>query len=181
LRASHAALREGTRDEHERLDALLATFDLADRDQYAAFLSAHAAALLPLESALDAAGAERLVPDWAERRRGAAIRADLAELGAGMPDSVAVPALGGDAAMLGAIYVVEGSRLGGRFLARAVGDGLPKSYLGAPQAAGNWPKLLARIDALLYSADDLSHAVDAARAVFASFEAAGRHWLPRVG
>ena len=180
MKASHAALREGTRDEHERLDALFATFALGDRDQYAAFLAAHAAALLPLEAALDAAAAERLVPDWAERRRGPAIRADLAELGAVVPTSVAVPALSGDAAILGAIYVVEGSRLGGRFLARAVAPGLPKSYLDAPQAAGNWAKLLARIDPLLYDPGDLSVAIDAARAVFASFEAAGRLQLSKA-
>jgi len=181
LKESHKALREGTRDEHERLDALLAAFDLADSSAYAAFLAVHAAALLPIEAALDDAVAERLVPDWSTRRRGDALLADLAALGEPVPPALAVPAPTDDATTLGMIYVVEGSRLGGRFLARSVGHGLPQAYLGTPQAAGNWAKLLARIDALLYMPGDLSRAVDGARAAFALFEAAGRDRVPKVG
>ena len=40
--------------------------------------------------------------------------------------------------------------------------------------------MLARIDPLLYDPGDLSVAIDTARAVFASFEAAGRLQLSKV-
>lgn len=181
MRDSHRALREGTREEHERLDELFGRFDLTDRAEYGAFLAAHAAALLPLESALDAAGAARLFEDWADRRRGALLVGDLAALGLAVPDAVPVPPLADDAAIAGAVYVVEGSRLGGRLLARGVAAGLPTGYLDPDQDGGGWGRLLARIDSLLYDEVGLSHAIATARATFASFEDAGRRWLSRVG
>lgn len=51
---AHRVLREGTRAEHERLDALMTGFNLGDRNSYTRFLLAHAEALLPVETALDA-------------------------------------------------------------------------------------------------------------------------------
>lgn len=181
MRSSHRALREGTRAEHDRLDALFGRFDLTDRGDYGAFLAAHAAALLPLEAALDAAGASRLFADWADRKRGGLLAADLAALGGAVPDAVPVPPLENDAAVAGAVYVVEGSRLGGRILARGVTPGLPTRYLDPDQDGGGWGGLLARIDSLLYDEVGLSQAIATARATFASFEDAGRRWLSRVG
>jgi heme oxygenase len=176
IRPSHQALREGTRDAHEALDGLFARFDLSDAAGYAAFLSAHAQALLPLEAALDAAGADRVMPDWPARRRGALLIADLAALGIAPPAPGTVPPLDSPAAIAGALYVVEGSRLGGKFLARQVASDLSKHYLSPHQASGMWTKLLAQIDTLLYDASRQSIAIETARAVFATFEVAGRHW-----
>ncbi|MFD1786815.1 biliverdin-producing heme oxygenase [Sphingomonas floccifaciens] len=176
MKESHRRLREGTRDEHERLDTLFGRFDLTDAGGYADFLSAHAAALLPLEAALDAADAAAIVPDWNDRRRADRIVDDLRLLGRAPPPPVPVPALPTVPALLGALYVVEGSRLGGRMLARQVADGLPRTYLAADQASGNWPKLLAIIDSLLYGHDAFTQAIGTARAVFASFETSGRTW-----
>ena len=177
IKPSHDALRTGTRDAHEALDGLFGGFDLADRTSYAAFLAAHAQALLPLEAALDAAGAERVTPDWPQRRRGALLVADLAALGQPVPAPAAIPDIVGDGAIAGALYVVEGSRLGGRFLARQVAPGLSTDYLNPDQLSGMWAKLLARIDDTLYDDAHLSAAIQTARAVFATFETAGRHWL----
>lgn len=178
---SHKALREGTADAHARLDGLFESFDLSDRASYAAFLSAHAQALLPVEAALDAAGAARITDDWEQRKRGALVAADLAALDASIP---APPPyahdLVDDAAIAGALYVVEGSRLGGRLLARRVAPGLPKRYLDPGQSAENWRVLLARIDGVLYDEGLTKRAIAAALDVFAAFEAAGRHWATKV-
>lgn len=177
MNAARSLLREATGADHERLDALFAHFDLADPAAYGHFLAAHAAAVSAVEPALDAAGMARLIPDWPARRRAALIRADLDALGIEPPVPLAPPVLAGDAAAWGAAYVIEGSRLGGAFLARQVGAGLPTAYLAAPQAKGAWRTFLQALDEALVSERQCAGATAAARATFEIFEAAGRRQL----
>lgn len=174
---AHRALRDGTAAAHERVDAVFSRFDLSDRSGYAAFLGAHADATLPFEAALDAADAGRVVPDWRDRRRGDLLRADLADLGMAEPDAPS-PRLAGDvAAAAGAIYVLEGSRMGARLLARRVGPGLPARFLNARQSPETWRKLLSCLDFLLDDPASIQIAVDSATDCFAAFERSGRKWL----
>ena len=148
---------------------------IEDRD----FLRAHADALGPVETALDAT-AGNVIDDWADRRRGAALDRDLDALG-GWAAPYAPFSIPDTPAAAGALYVVEGSRLGGRFLMRQVGAGLPTAYLGDVQERGRWPALLAALDAALPDAPARRRAVDSARAVFARFEdAARRHLDPNL-
>jgi heme oxygenase len=174
---ARTAIRVATAADHQRLDGLFEGFDLGDARSYGAFLVAHAAALLPIEAALDAAGADRLIPGWADRRRGGMIRADLAALDLPSPELALFPPLDDDAACWGAAYVVEGSRLGGALLARRIAPGLPRAYLGTPQAKGAWRTFVDALDAALVGDDRIGRATGAARATFAFFEAAGRRQL----
>jgi heme oxygenase len=174
---AHQALREATRGEHEALDGLFGRFDLGDPAQYRAFLTAHAMALPAVEAALDAAGFGHALPDWAERHRAAAIGDDLAALGSPLPAPLDAPPLDGAAACWGAAYVLEGSRLGGAFLARQVAETLPKSYLATVQPPGRWRAFLSALDAKLATPQDIASAGATARAVFALFGEAGRRQL----
>ena len=174
---ARAALRAGTAAEHERVDSLFSTLDLARADDYRLFLTAQAAAFLPVEDALDAAGAEQFVADWQARRRSHLLREDLQALGAPIPAPEPVPALHGTAEILGAVYVLEGSRLGGAMLKRSVSPDMPQSFLSAPQAPGAWRKLLETLDHHLYETASVEAAVGAARRTFQSFEAGGRRFL----
>jgi heme oxygenase len=171
---THKALRDGTREAHERVDAAFAGFDLTDRAQYAAFLHAHAEVLLPLEAALDAAGAEQVTPDWPSRKRGALIAEDLAFLrDAGLdagPSDTPPWRLNTLEQVAGALYVLEGSRLGGKFLARQLPADFPRAYLAPDQAAENWRNLLDRLDTILYEPARLQSALAAAHQAFAAFE-----------
>lgn len=188
MNPAHRALRDATRPAHEAVDGVFAGFDLADRAGYARFLAAHGDALHPWETALDAAGAQRIVADWPARRRGHLLAQDLADLGAALPLETGALRVDGDparasetddAGVAGMLYVIEGSRLGGRFLARQLPSEFPRAYLDADQPHGNWGFLLARIDAILYRPELVQSAIDAANRVFADFEAAGRRWLAR--
>lgn len=166
-------LRNATRADHDRVDAVFGGFDLADRADYTAFLRAHAAALLPVERALDHAGAEAVVPDWAERRRAYRLVQDLHDLGE--PVAAVAPAdlaLTTPAAILGALYVIEGSRLGGAMLARRVAADLPRRYLAASDPA-RWRSLIALIERTLTGPQQREQALGAARAVFGLFAEAG--------
>lgn len=143
----HLALRAATRDLHDAVEALFAPLDLARRDDYARFLAAQAAAILPLEAALEQAGIDRLLPDWPARARAAALRADLRALDAAVPAMpTLVPAPG--AQVLGAAYVLEGSRLGGAVILRRLGTGLPDAFLRHGQGQALWRSFLGRLEAL---------------------------------
>lgn len=172
--SARALLRSGTAEEHQRVDALFIRFDLGDIFDYTRFIRGQAAAFLPLEARLDAAGASAVVPDWDDRRRAHLLRQDLAALGEPVPATPADLSPMSEAERLGAIYVLEGSRLGGRYLLRSLPEAFPRRFLSAQQAPGAWRKLLELIDGRLYGAGDQALALAAAQAAFELFERAGQ-------
>lgn len=169
-------LRLRTADMHDRVDSLFSRSDLSTRDGYAGFLLAQARAHLSVEDALDAAGAVNFVADWNQRRRSALLLDDLERLDLTPPARLHHEVARTQAAVIGGIYVLEGSRLGGALLKRSVAPGLPISFLSASDPAG-WRRLIEIIDARLSTEDEISAAVDAARAVFETFEASAQHSL----
>ncbi|MDG2535403.1 biliverdin-producing heme oxygenase [Sphingomonas sp. HITSZ_GF] len=190
--AVHQALRDGTSLAHDRVDAAFADFDLTDRASYARFLAAHADVVWPLEATLPG---DRVVANWADRKRGHLLREDLAQLprqsvrpelvegrasASGAPDGEEpfdkLRANGDLSAIAGTLYVLEGSRLGGKFLARRLPAGFPRAYLDADQRAENWQQLLGVIDRLLREPDALAAALAAALATFAAFEHSAANW-----
>jgi heme oxygenase len=172
-----AGLRAATAAAHERVDAIYSQFDLADRDGYRRFLLAQAIAFLPVEAALDAAGAEMFILDWPERRRAHLIRADLDELGEEAVPAMAPPLIAGAGAVLGAAYVIEGSRLGGKLLRQAVPDELPRRFLDAPQKSASWRRLLENLDSRRYEPGFFEAAIHAAVDVFDRFASSGHRLL----
>lgn len=175
-----SALRTATAEHHDRVDRLFSSLRLADPADYRLFLLAQAAAHLPIEAAIDAAGAPALLDDWSERRRADLLKADLAAMAVDVPLPESAPPLADAASILGAIYVLEGSRLGAALLKRSVSPGLPMQFLAAPQPAGAWRKLLAKLDLFLYEPAELETASQTARHVFERFEKAGRRYLETI-
>ena len=132
-------LRSRSAAAHGVVDAAFGGYDLHDIADYRRFLIAHARAL-PLAEAQAAAVWPML------RRRTPLLAADLSAMGtptdlAEMTDEHAGPE------EFGALYVVEGSRLGGGLLAGRVGAGLPNAYLSATHEPGEWRAIRAAIDA----------------------------------
>lgn len=171
------ALRTGTSDCHADVDKIFGRFDLGREAEYGAFLSAHARAVPPVEIALENAGIERLIPDWKERRRRDLLVDDLLAMDMPLPPLLNAPGMPDDAALLGAVYVLEGSKLGGAMLAKAVGDGLPSAYLTPFGPKGG---MKAFMDMLDNAGADEATAVEAARAVFALFHKAAEMELEMV-
>ena len=180
--SARAHLKAATDPVHERLDADLSAFDLADFVQYGRFLVIHAMALPPLEEALaagDRIGFRTRCPDWAGGARTRALRDDLMGLGLSPPRPLAV-ADADDVEAWGVAYVLEGSRLGGRVLARRAAAG------SHPQVVANmrfltasptmpWQGFLALMETALRTPEDRHRAVAGARTAFGAFdEALGR-------
>lgn len=163
------ALRAGTSDCHADVDEIFGRFDLAKPEDYRAFLSAHARAVPAVEAALEKAGIERLLPDWLERRRRDLLLGDLKAMDGLVPPSLPEPEFAGDASLWGAVYVLEGSKLGGAMLAKAVPSGLPSAYLSPFGPRGGMKAFMDRLDE---AGTDPDEAVAAARAAFALFRKA---------
>ena len=166
-------LRDATAADHAQLDATLGALDLGTVAEYRRFLEINAAALLPLERSLESAGVRDILMDWDDRSRTAAIMADLARLG-GKYGRLDAPELTDRAAVLGTLYVLEGSRLGAAYLLRAVkqcSDPLVSrttAFLGHGAGRQFWPGYLA---ALERHADELAEddVIRSARAAFDLF------------
>lgn len=195
------ALRAATSAAHDRVDAAFGDFDLTNRESYARFLAAHADVVWALEAALPG---ERVIEDWEDRKRGQLLREDLAFLPKLRPnrhpgesldlrqectegatrdpgvrrddDSVALPDFDTVPAIAGTLYVLEGSRLGGKFLARRLPPGFPRAYLDTDQRAEKWQQLLTVIDRQLHEPAALEIAIAAALATFAAFERSADKW-----
>lgn len=159
-----ASLRAATASDHDAVDAGFGRYDLTDADDYRAFLIAHAKALPAVEAWL------KDIPGLAAvRSRSEALAADLAALGEAMPTPMAFDLTHSEAAGWGAMYVVEGSRLGGIMLSRSVPEGMPSAYLGAKHLSGEWRALLATIDRQPADKAWLADAVAGAKAAFALY------------
>lgn len=172
MNAAHKLLREGTADYHARVDASFGSLDLSSVAGYRDFLTAQARAFLPIEEALDLAGAAKLLPDWPQRKRGNALIADLNCLKVHIPKPCTVPKVDSPAAIWGQVYVLEGSRLGGKMLRNSLNQNMPQAFLGHHAGRGAWRDLLDRIDRSLTEPVDYAIALESARATFAVFEEA---------
>jgi len=151
-------LRVSTTPLHARVDAYMGgLLGRADRG-YEQFLTATARGVLPLERALGYAGVSDVVRDWPRRARSEALRADLATLSLAEPDPHIVyedPGLCDEAYMLGAIYVLEGSRLGARVVLGTLENApIPvhecaTRYLSHGQGLPLWQTFLAQLETSL--------------------------------
>lgn len=171
-------LRNATSASHARVDACAGQMRLDTSHGYAHLLATQASAVFPLEDALERAGVMRVLPDWRERRRSEALSADLREIGANCVP-VRAPIFESDAALLGAAYVLEGSRLGARIILSRVSSSATR-YLRHGEVRRLWPTFLE----VLESNEDVRRhpeaAEDAAQLVFAMFaQAMERQDLPQ--
>ncbi|MDF2386098.1 biliverdin-producing heme oxygenase [Nostoc ellipsosporum NOK] len=191
MNPTRQALRAATSAAHDRVDTAFAGFDLTHRESYARFLAAHADVVWALEAALPG---DRVVDDWEERKRGHLLREDLAHLPKpassrhsgerrdlgqeGEEGAARDPGLrrDDDSWIAGTLYVLEGSRLGGKFLARRLPAGFPRAYLDADQRTEKWQQLLTVIDRLLHEPAALEAAITAALATFTAFERSAEKW-----
>ncbi|MET0182542.1 MAG: biliverdin-producing heme oxygenase, partial [Caulobacterales bacterium] len=119
---SRFVLRNATHAAHARLDAKVEKAGIDAVEGYRAFLLASASALRRVEAALEASGVGAVLTDWPERKRSPVIAADLAGLGLETPTPEGPAKLFSRAEMFGALYVLEGSRLGARVLLKRARD-----------------------------------------------------------
>ena len=172
-----ARLRDATQRAHEETEAAFAGLDLTQLNDYRAFLEQQAAVVLPLEHELDAVGADALLPDWTRRKRAIALIEDLHDLD-GISRPVHPPVILNPASAWGMLYVLEGSRLGGRVLSSIVSrSNDPRvhnatRFLRHGEGGQLWPSFVAMLNAALKTETEIAAAIDGATATFALFRPA---------
>lgn len=170
-----ALLRGSTAGLHAAVDARFAPLLSCGEAGYRSFLLASAAAVLPLEQALLPAGVGSLLPDWTRRTRTAALRADLADLGVTDVALPPPPPLAGAARVFGALYVLEGSRLGARLLVPDLLAGgntrvqAATRYLRHGEGHRLWQSFVAHLESSRPVRERSDEAIAGARMAFALF------------
>ncbi|MEN0108429.1 MAG: biliverdin-producing heme oxygenase [Pseudomonas sp.] len=142
-------LRRLGANHHQQVDDAFSQLGVETAEGYRQFLQAHAAALFALENTLEKNSVATLLDDWPERRRSDALRADLLALDCPGSMALTLPETVSPAWCWGALYVLEGSRLGGKLLARrlqAAQPGAPMHYLNHAADEGLWPRFLQRLE-----------------------------------
>lgn len=168
-------LRAATMAAHDLLDhAMQAASGWQTRSDYARFLALQYVARVPLETWLAGHAPGDLVPP----PQTALLARDLAALGVGLPpachpfDPVQTPSGTGGGEALGTAWVLAGSALGNRTIARAVtrigGGEWPMAFLGDEAMMAFWQGLRARIERPA-APGEAAGATRAAEAVFAHF------------
>jgi heme oxygenase (biliverdin-IX-beta and delta-forming) len=177
-------LRARTAILHSRLDRLVNSSCLGDTPRLGRLLSIHYDALMLLVPALERAGAEHVCPGWEGRSRLAALEEDLKALG--MPPNrnpAYPPSFVREPEIWGALYAVEGSRLGNRIMLRRVMECGSDAERRATQFLAHgledrtaWDGFLARLEALQYCGETFELAALGAERVFETYlDLAGRY------
>ena len=174
-------LRAATADLHAAVDTKFSVDFDSNRGAYTQFLMALGSVVPPLETALEVAGVDQLLPDWPQRRRAPALRSDLATLDLAVPAPLPVAPPQGTANLFGMLYVLEGSRLGSKLLLRrALASPDPKvrsatRYLEHGSGCDLWHPFLERLEASAAVASSPNTAIAGAREAFALFTTGASH------
>jgi heme oxygenase (biliverdin-IX-beta and delta-forming) len=169
---------------HTRLDRLVNSSCLGDMLRLGRLLTIHYDALTLLVPALERAGAEHVCPGWEGRSRLAALEEDLRALGMRPNTNPAYPvSFAREPEIWGALYAVEGSRLGNRIILRRVMECGSEAERRATQFLAHgledrtaWGGFLARLEARQYRGEAFELAVLGAERVFETYlDLAGRY------
>lgn len=170
-------IREATCSSHSRLDTALAKLDLSFPVYYEGFLRSQAEALFPIEAALEAGGIESILSDWDLRIRTPALQHDLAALNITCHPQPA-PGFTSEAQMLGAVYVLEASRMSARVMLARLAENPDSEAMNATAYLRHgfgkrfWPSFLSVLENHPAAQNDPAGVVQGARIAFAMFESA---------
>lgn len=195
LPSVRARLRDATAQAHERIHAHAgfgaAAAGVIDVCEYRRLLGRLYGFHRPFDDLVRSSASKSTIDlDVDARARSPALRADLIALGLDEGTIVSLPLwsstlpLASKGSLLGALYVVEGSTLGGLQIARAlkgyIGDELGAGrsfFLGrGEQRSAMWSAFLKQLETLAEAAEQARDAINSAAATFATFEAWMADW-----
>ncbi|HEY8398144.1 MAG TPA: biliverdin-producing heme oxygenase [Flavihumibacter sp.] len=120
----HPYLRSKTDDQHQQLENTVSGLlsSVTDSPSYCKLLRLMAGYLIPLEEAVMQQPLKELVPDIAERKRSRQLLSDIHIFMPGWQQGTKadIPPIDNPYQALGALYVLEGSSMGGPIIARMI-------------------------------------------------------------
>ncbi len=147
-------VKNATQQVHEEVEAILlpALTSIQSTGDYAAILKMFYGYFHPIEKAIEQQLHTGLLPDLAERRKSSSLLEDLRRLGQAtenLPLCADLPPITDPAEAFGALYVLEGSTLGGKQIAKmlakngAVPEGTTQFFSGYGEQTGSrWKSFL---------------------------------------
>ncbi|PPU95534.1 biliverdin-producing heme oxygenase [Xanthomonas populi] len=172
-------LRDATQRVHCLVEAIPLMQALGqgrvDHNAYALILRRHHALLAGFEAQLRDWLSTVAGTGWQYRRRVPALREDLRTLGQQPDAPVALPVVDHESARWGMLYVVEGSQLGGRMIARSLRKQQPglatalRYFELADDDPAGWRRFQAVLNHHLDTPCARAAAIDGAQAMFAHF------------
>jgi heme oxygenase len=177
------ALKQKTMHAHQALEDLLVPRlqQISTPGEYVRLLQTFYGFFSPLEAQIEQHLTSRQLPDLKERRKAAFLLDDMSALGfhsAGLDVSPYLPRISNEVQAWGALYVLEGSTLGGRGITRMLlkqCPGLSVRYLKFFNGYGDstgpmWLRFQDALNGLHLSESDLSQTVQAANDTFLNFK-----------
>lgn len=173
--AIRETISDATRTSHRKLDVALSRLDLSIPLYYEGFLRSQAEALFPIEAALEAGGIEHHIPDWQLRVRTPALTRDLDTLSI-VCNPMPMPDFKSTAEMLGAVYVLEASRMGERVMLARLAEHPDSEAMNATAYLRHgfgkrfWPSFLTLLENHPTAQTDPAGIVRGAQIAFVMFE-----------
>jgi len=173
----HEELRNQTASPHQQLEKLVVARlkSIRSNAEYADMLKIFYSYFKNLEEVLTPYITTDVLPDYPERRHAVSLAEDIVDLGGDLNElpEVHVPTIDSTAKALGALYVMEGSVMGGRVIVQMLAKpGITQGisfFLGyGPETGQKWNVFIDALRANIseeYAAD----AIYAARETFARF------------
>ena len=171
-------IKEQTKAAHLELEKTVIQQLKAIRSDadYAAFLKKFYTYFSQVEQVIAPYITSELLPDYAERRNSSYLKNDIEKLGANVDDvaKVQVPKINNSLEALGALYVMEGSIMGGRIIVQMLEKGGITNgisfFSGYGASTGDkWGVFTGVMDAEAKTEGDEQLAIDAANQTFAYF------------
>lgn len=172
------SIKEATKEAHQNLEKKVVLKMKAIRSDadYADFLKHFYAYFNEVEQAIAPYINTGLLPDYAERRNSAYLKKDIEELGGSTNDLPAAqaPKITNTIQALGALYVMEGSIMGGPIIVKMLEKfGITKGvsfFSGYGEATGQmWGKFIAVLNAQAKNETEEVQAIATANDTFSQF------------
>jgi len=173
----HEELRKQTAAAHQQLEKLVVVRlkNIRNNEDYADLLKIFYAYFSRLEKAIMPYISTEVLPDYTERRHAISLADDIASLGTeltGLPE-LSVPTIDNTVKALGALYVMEGSVMGGTIIIQMLAkNGLRKgiSFFGGygSETGAKWASFTSVLDRYIHE-DSAQEAIEAANQTFSNF------------
>jgi heme oxygenase (biliverdin-IX-beta and delta-forming) len=171
-------IKEATKEAHQQLEkkVILKLKSIRSNADYADLLKHFYVYFNAVEQTVAPYITNELLPDHAERRNSAYLKADIKQLGGDLDDLPAVqtPQIGNVASALGALYVIEGSIMGGSIIVQMLAKyGITEGvsfFSGYGEATGQmWGKFIGVMNTHVQTEEEEEQAITAANETFSRF------------
>jgi heme oxygenase len=171
-------IKDTTKQAHLNLEKIVVQQlkSVKTNKDYAGFLTKFYTYFSNVEKAIAPYITNQVLPDYAERRNSTYIKRDIEALGTSVGEApvAEVPVISNAVSALGALYVMEGSIMGGRIIVQileklGIKDGI-SFFSGYGQETGTmWAVFLKVMNEAAVTADDERQAIDTANRTFELF------------